>query len=441
MPFSNLMLSEKLQKTINELGYTEPTPIQQRAIPQLRKGNDVIATSQTGTGKTASFVLPMLENISEPKRAKQGDDRYRVDALILVSTRELALQIHNNIENYAKEFKHKSVPLYGGVKLGGQINQIRSGANIVVATTGRLLDHISNGTVNLSSVKMVIIDEADKLLEMGFIDDVRQIITKLPKRRVSAMFSATFPPTIIKLAKSLLNNPTSIEIDPDNIATKKVKQIVHYIDEEQKTPLLSFLIGSKNWKQVLVFVNTKHKANALVEHLNLDGLKSLAIHGDKTQGLRNKALRLFKEEKVRVLVATDVVARGIDIINLPHVINFELPLKNEDYIHRIGRTGRAKQNGEALSLVCAKEAEQLKEIEKLVGKTLPIMTTDEFTYDSSIKPKNKRVKKETKAKKGVDLKKAKELAERMMSRDKSSDKKRKTTKRDHYKSPKNKRHF
>ena len=440
MPFSNLMLSEKLQKTIKELGYTEPTPIQQRAIPQLRKGNDIIATSQTGTGKTASFVLPMLENISERKRAKQGDERYRVDALILVSTRELALQIHNNIENYAKEFTHKSVALYGGVKLGGQVNQIRAGANIIVATTGRLLDHISNGTVNLSSVKMVIIDEADKLLEMGFIDDVRQIISKLPKRRVSAMFSATFPPTIVKLAKSLLNNPTSIEIDPNNMAAKKVKQVVHYIDEEQKAPLLSFLIGSKNWKQVLVFVNTKHKANTLVEQLNLDGLKSSAIHGDKTQGARNKALQLFKEEQIRVLVATDVVARGIDIINLPHVINFELPLKNEDYIHRIGRTGRAKKDGEALSLVCAKEVEQLKELEKLVAKTLPSITTDGFTYDPSSKPSSKKVKKDDK-RKDTNLKKAKELAEKMMNRDKKSDKKRKTTKRDHYKSPKNKRHF
>ena len=278
----------------------------------------------------------------------------------------------------------------------------------MVSTTGRLLDHMSNGTVNLSSVKMVIIDEADKLLEMGFIDDVKQIIAKLPKRRQSAMFSATFPPTIVKLAKSLLNTPVSIEIDPNNMAAKKVKQLVHYVDEEQKVSLLSFLIGSKNWKQVLVFVNTKHKANTLVEHLNLDGLKSSAIHGDKTQGARNKALQLFKEEKIRVLVATDVVARGIDIINLPHVINFELPINNEDYIHRIGRTGRAKQNGEALSLVCAKEVEQLRELEKLVNKTLASVTTEGFTFDSSCKPSSKKIKKDGN-KKSENLKKAKEL--------------------------------
>jgi ATP-dependent RNA helicase RhlE len=254
------------------------------------------------------------------------------------------------------------------------------------------------------------------------------------------MFSATFPPTIVKLAKSFLNNPISIEIDPNNMTAKKVKQLVHYINEEQKAPLLSFLIGSKNWKQVLVFVNTKRKANTLVEHLNLDGLKSSAIHGDKTQGARNKALELFKEEKIRVLVATDVVARGIDIINLPHVINFELPINNEDYIHRIGRTGRAKQNGEALSLVCAKEIEQLRELEKLVNKTLASVTTEGFLFDSSYKPSSKKIKKEDN-RKSKNLKKAKELAEKMMGTDKKQSKKRKTTKRDHYKSPKNKRHF
>ena len=223
MSFENLMLSKKLQETLQALGYTEPTQIQQRAIPQLRKGNDIIAISQTGTGKTASFVLPILENIAEPKKPKQGEERYRVDALILTSTRELALQIHNSIENYAQAFTHKSVALYGGVKMGGQINQIRAGANIIVATPGRLLDHISNGTVSLSQVQMVIIDEADKLLEMGFRDELRQIIGKLPKRRQSGMFSATFPPNVIKLAKSLLNTPITIEVDPKKYRNKSCK--------------------------------------------------------------------------------------------------------------------------------------------------------------------------------------------------------------------------
>lgn len=440
MSFSNLMLSQKLQDTLTALGYTEPTQIQQRAIPQLRKGNDIIATSQTGTGKTASFVLPILENIPEPEALKQGEERYKVDALILVSTRELALQIHNNIENYAKAFTHKSVALYGGVKLGGQINQIRAGANIIVSTPGRLLDHISNGTVNLSTVKMVIIDEADKLLEMGFRDELREIIAKLPKRRQSAMFSATFPPNVIKLAKSLLNNPTVIEVDPSNVAAKEVKQVIHYVDQEQKAPLLSYLIGSQNWQQVLVFVNTKHQADRLVEHLNLDGLKSLAIHGDKSQGIRNKALQQFKEQQIRVLVATDVVARGIDIVNLPHVINFELPLKNEDYVHRIGRTGRAKQNGEALSLICAKEVEQFREIEKMINLTLPTITTEGFTYNPSAQVSSKKTDK-NKSDKNQTLKKAKEIAEKMMKNTKDepkrTNKKRKVTKR----SPQNKRHF
>jgi len=409
MSFDNLMLSEKLQNTLTSLGYNTPTPIQQQAIPILRQGKDLIATSQTGTGKTASFVLPMLENISETQEIKLGDQRYKIDALILVSTRELALQIHNNIEKYAKAFTHQSIALYGGVKLGGQVKQIRAGANIVVATTGRLLDHLRNGTVNLSAVQMVVIDEADKLLEMGFINDVRVIISQLPKKRQSSMFSATFPPAINNLGKSLLSKPISISIDPDNMATQKVNQMVHHINEEQKAPLLSFLIRSKSWKQVLVFVNTKHQANALVVQLIQDGLTASAIHGDKSQKARNHALQQFKEKKISVLVATDVVARGIDITNLPHVINFELPLKNEDYIHRIGRTGRAKHQGEAISLICKKEIEQLKEIEIMINKTLPAITTESFNYTDTPPP--------MKEKKGVDLKKAKALAQKMMKKD------------------------
>ena len=430
------MLSEKLQNTLISLGYNTPTPIQQQAIPILRKGKDLIATSQTGTGKTASFVLPMLENITERQEVKLGDERYKIDALILVSTRELALQIHNNIEKYAKAFTHQSIALYGGVKLGGQVKQIRAGANIVVATTGRLLDHLKNGTVNLSAVQMVVIDEADRLLEMGFINDVRVIVSQLPKKRQSSMFSATFPPTIKNLAKSLLNNPVSITIDPDNMATKKVHQMVHYINEEQKAPLLSFLISSKSWEQVLVFVNTKHQANILVVQLIQNGLTALAIHGDKTQNTRNQALQSFKEEKVSVLVATDVVARGIDITNLPHVVNFELPLKNEEYIHRIGRTGRAKHQGEAISLICKKEIEQLKEIEVMINQTLPIITTEGFNYTST-PPQSEKKSQEEKKKKGVDLKKAKALAQKMMNKDEKGQNRGKIPK----KSKGNQRHF
>jgi ATP-dependent RNA helicase RhlE len=429
MSFTTLSLSTKLQDTIKKLGYTEPTLIQQQAIPILRKGRDILATSQTGTGKTASFVLPMLENLSERTDIRVGDDRYKIDALILAPTRELVVQIHNSIESYSTEFTHKSVALYGGLRLGSQIKQIRAGANIVVSTTGRLIDHLKNKTVDLSIVQMVVIDEADKLLEMGFINDIRFISSKLPKKRQSAMFSATFPTAVMKLAKTLLNNPKIIEIK-GSISAKEIKQLVHYINEEQKIPLLISLLKQKDAKGVLVFVNTKRQANILVEKLELDSIKSVAIHGDKTQGMRNQALQKFKDGDIHVLIATDVVARGIDIKNLPLVINFELPIKNEDYIHRIGRTGRAKENGEAISLICAKEVEQFKELENLLGISLPIISTNEFTYTPIIQLSSKKIKK-IDAKKSEKLKKAKELAQKMMNLDK----------KDHHKSPRNKRHF
>ena len=429
MSFTTLSLSTKLQDTIKKLGYTEPTLIQQQAIPILRKGRDILATSQTGTGKTASFVLPMLENLSERTDIRVGDDRYKIDALILAPTRELVVQIHNSIESYSTEFTHKSVALYGGLRLGSQIKQIRAGANIVVSTTGRLIDHLKNKTVDLSIVQMVVIDEADKLLEMGFINDIRFISSKLPKKRQSAMFSATFPTAVMKLAKTLLNNPKIIEIK-GSISAKEIKQLVHYINEEQKIPLLISLSKQKDAKGVLVFVNTKRQANILVEKLELDSIKSVAIHGDKTQGMRNQALQEFKDGDIHVLIATDVVARGIDIKNLPLVINFELPIKNEDYIHRIGRTGRAKENGEAISLICAKEVEQFKELENLLGISLPIISTNEFTYTPIVQLSSKKIKK-IDAKKSEKLKKAKELAQKMMNLDK----------KDHHKSPRNKRHF
>jgi ATP-dependent RNA helicase RhlE len=429
MSFTTLSLSTKLQDTIKKLGYTEPTLIQQQAIPILRKGRDILATSQTGTGKTASFVLPMLENLSERTEIRVGDDRYKIDALILAPTRELVVQIHNSIESYSTEFTHKSVALYGGLKLGSQIKQIRAGANIVVSTTGRLIDHLKNKTVDLSIVQMVVIDEADKLLEMGFINDIRFISSKLPKKRQSAMFSATFPTAVMKLAKTLLNNPKIIEIK-GSISAKEIKQLVHYINEEQKIPLLISLLKQKDAKGVLVFVNTKRQANILVEKLELDSIKSVAIHGDKTQGMRNQALQKFKDGDIHVLIATDVVARGIDIKNLPLVINFELPIKNEDYIHRIGRTGRAKENGEAISLICAKEVEQFNELENLLGISLPIISTNEFTYTPIVQLSSKKIKK-IDAKKSEKLKKAKELAQKMMNLDK----------KDHHKSPRNKRHF
>jgi len=439
MPFTNQSLSTKLQETIKNLGYIEPTPIQQKAIPILREGKDILATSQTGTGKTASFVLPMLENLPERREKRVGDDRYKIDALILAPTRELVVQIHNSIESYSTGFTHKSVALYGGLKLGSQIKQIRAGANIAVATTGRLIDHLKNKTVNLAEVQMVVIDEADKLLEMGFIDDIRFIVSNLPKKRQTAMFSATFPTAVMRLAKSLLNNPEIIEID-GNISAKEIKQYVHYIDEEQKVPLLVSLLKQKDAKGVLIFVNTKRQANLLVEKLELDSIKSVAIHGDKTQSMRNQALQEFKNGDIQVLIATDVVARGIDIKNLPLVINFELPIKNEDYIHRIGRTGRAKENGEAISLVCAKEVEQFKELENLLGITLPTVSTDGFKFNPNIKLSSKKIKK-IDNKNSQKLKKAKELAEKMMNLDKKGKNSIKSKKKNYAKSPRNKRHF
>lgn len=450
MSFKTLQLSQKLLATLNKLGYNEPSEIQEKAIPLLLQGHDVLATSQTGTGKTAAFVLPMLENLKESDEIKKGDERYKIKALILAPTRELVLQIHHKIESYGEAFTHKSVALYGGIKLGSQTTQIRAGANIAVATTGRLIDHIKNRTINLSEVEMVVLDEADKMLEMGFIKDIQFILSQLPintlqldgtlKRRQSLMFSATFPKNITSLAKSFLKNPITVEVDKANLSTQQVKQLIHYVNSEAKMPLLSTLISTNNWNQVLVFTNTKLQADKIVNYLNEKTLLAQAIHGDKTQGMRIEALNAFKEKNIRVLVATDVAARGIDIINLPHVINFELPTKNENYIHRIGRTGRANQKGEALSLIGEEELTQLKEIEKLINKTLPTISTEGFNYSPHRKISQKKNQNENK-KKNLNLKKAKKLAEKMMRKENMGNKNAKKKEKPSKRSPSNKRHF
>ncbi len=431
MSFSNLMLSQKLQNTIKALGYTKPTPIQQQAIPVLRDGRDILAISQTGTGKTASFVLPMLENLVQRKEKRVGDNRYKIDALILAPTRELVIQIHKSIERYSVEFTHKSVALYGGVRLGSQIKDIRAGANIAVATPARLLEHLKNRTINLSIVQIVVIDEADRLLEMGFIDDIKAIVSKLPLKRQSAMFSATFPKDIMSLAKSLLKNPITIKIDGD-ISAKEIKQSVYYINAEKKSQFLISLLKEKKLKQILIFVNTKRVADILVEKLRLDGIKAKAIHGDKSQNIRNQTLLEFKNSDIDVLIATDIVARGINIKSLPLVINFELPIKSEEYIHRIGRTGRAKESGEAISLVSYNELEQFYELEKLLNITIPTIKIDNFKLN--IKQKNKK-KIDNKSEK---LKKAKEIAQKIMLK---SDKNRKNEKKSYNKSLKKGKYF
>ncbi len=440
MSFKKLNLSLKLLTTLEKLAYETPTEIQEKAIPLLLKKKDLLATSQTGTGKTAAFVLPLLENLKESDDVKTGDTRYKIQALILAPTRELVIQIDHKIAEYAENFSHTSVALYGGIKLGSQVSAIRAGANIAVGTTGRVLDHIKNGSLNLSEVEMIVLDEADKMLEMGFINEIREIIAQVPKQRQAVMFSATFPKPIISLAKSFLNNPITIEIDKENLSTKQVHQVVHYVNEEEKMPLICEIIAKNNWQQVLVFVNTKVQADKIVDNLKATNIKARAIHGDKSQGMRMEALKSFKANKISVLVATDVAARGIDIINLPHVINFELPLNNEDYIHRVGRTGRAGQEGMALSLICEKEKVQLKEIEELINKKLEMFEAEGFSSNRDKIPTNRKAKKELK-KKGVNLKKAKELAEKMMKKEGMGNEISRKKKKPGGEKPTNKRHF
>ncbi len=433
MSFKELNLSSKLLKTLEKLNYINPTEIQKKAIPLIFQKRDILATSQTGTGKTATFVLPMLENIEEESKKRVGEERYKIKALILAPTRELVIQIQEKIEMYGENFTHKSVALYGGVKLGSQVSAIRTGANIAVGTTARVLDHIKNKTLNLSELEMIVLDEADKMLEMGFIDDIRAIMSQLPSQRHSLMFSATFAKPIMSLAKSFLRNPITIEIERENLSTKQVKQLVNYVNEEEKMPLLSHLIKNSNYSQILIFTNTKLQANKIVEHLKNQDITAKAIHGDKTQSMRREALNAFKEKRLRVLVATDVAGRGVDIVNLPYVINFELPLKSEEYIHRVGRTGRAGKEGEALSLVCEKELPQLEEIERLINKKLEAMETEGFKFTPHITLSNRKEKKE----KVVNLKLAKELAKKMMKNENLSKKKRKTVSQ----KPSDKRHF
>jgi ATP-dependent RNA helicase RhlE len=440
LSFKTLNLSPKLIKTLEKLNYSEATEIQEKSIPLLLKKKDVLATSQTGTGKTAAFVLPMLENLKESSEVKTGDARYKIQALILAPTRELVIQIEHKIGEYGENFSHSSVALYGGIKLGSQVSVIRSGANIAVGTTSRVLDHVKNGSLNLSEVEMIVLDEADKMLEMGFIKEIREIIAQIPKERHSVMFSATFPKSIMSLAKSFLNNPITVEIDKENLSTKQVNQVVNYVNEEEKMPLICEIISKNNWQQVLIFTNTKVQADKIVDNLKITNIKARAIHGDKSQGMRMSALKDFKAKKISVLVATDVAGRGIDIINLPHVINFELPLNNEDYIHRIGRTGRAGQDGMALSLVCEKEKIQLKEIEELINKKLETFETEGFSLTSEKTVTNRKVKKELK-KNGVNLKKAKELAEKMMGKKGMSNTETANKKKPGGQKPTKKRHF
>ncbi len=366
MSFASLGLSEPILRAIDESGYSKPTPIQRKAIPAILDGKDLMAAAQTGTGKTAGFILPLLQRLSEGPKVKAN----QVRVLVLTPTRELAVQVAQNVTSYSKHLPLKSCVVYGGGKINPQMMKLRGGIDLLVATPGRLLDLASQNAVKFTQLETLVLDEADRMLDMGFSDEIGKIMTLLPKRRQSLLFSATFSEEIRKLTRSLLSKPLQIDISPRNSTAKMVKQWIYEVDKSKKPALLSHLIRNQNWSQVLVFTKTKKGADALVRQLKIDNLSAVAIHGDKSQGLRTRALKDFKTNRTRTLVATDIAARGLDINELPHVINFDLPKIAEDYIHRIGRTGRAGFQGEAISLVSADEAKLLAAIESLIKQTL-----------------------------------------------------------------------
>lgn len=366
MSFKSLGLTAAFVKAVEEKGYTTPSPIQQKAIPHILQGKDVLASAQTGTGKTASFTLPVLQYLTETKHPKFGPLR----ALVLTPTRELAAQVYENIKEYSKYTDVKSGVVFGGVNIVTQKSMLRNGADILVATPGRLLDLHDQNAVSFKRIDVLILDEADRMLDMGFARDLNKLISFMPVKRQNLMFSATFSPEIRKLAEGILKNPVSVAAEPQNSTAVKVTHKVYKIDKNKKADFMIQLIKDNDWTQVLVFTRTKHGANKLTEKLIKSNISAAAIHGNKSQGARTKALKNFKENSIKVLVATDIAARGLDIPLLPHVINFELPNVPEDYVHRIGRTGRAGAAGEAISLVCSEETEFQNEIEKLLNEKL-----------------------------------------------------------------------
>jgi len=382
MSFDSLGLLAELLRAVSEKGYSEPTPIQRQTIPLILKGHDVMGGAQTGTGKTAGFTLPLLQLLS---KQMLGEGHRYVRALILTPTRELAAQIGESVEIYGKYLPLESTVIFGGVNIKPQISKLRRGVDILVATPGRLLDHAGQKTVDLSKVDILVLDEADRMLDMGFIHDIRKILALLPNKRQNLLFSATFSNDIKRLADKMLNSPVLIEVARRNSVSEGVGQVVHPVDRERKRELLSHLISSQNWGQVLVFTRTKHGANRLAQQLEKDGISAAAIHGNKSQSARTRALSDFKDGTGRVLVATDIAARGLDIEQLPHVVNFDLPNVPEDYVHRIGRTGRAGHEGEALSLVCVDEHKLLRDIEYLIKRELPNVVVPGYEPDPLIK--------------------------------------------------------
>ncbi|MEW9212403.1 ATP-dependent RNA helicase RhlE [Klebsiella quasipneumoniae] len=384
MSFDSLGLNPDILRAVAEQGYVEPTPIQQQAIPAVLQGRDLMASAQTGTGKTAGFTLPLLQRLIQNEPHAKG--RRPVRALILTPTRELAAQVGENVRDYSKYLNIRSLVVFGGVSINPQMMKLRGGVDILVATPGRLLDLEHQNAVSLDKVEILVLDEADRMLDMGFIHDIRRVLAKLPPRRQNLLFSATFSDEIKGLAEKLLHNPLEVEVARRNTASEQITQHVHFVDKNRKRELLSQLIGEGNWQQVLVFTRTKHGANHLAEQLNKDGIRSAAIHGNKSQGARTRALADFKSGGIRVLVATDIAARGLDIEELPHVVNYELPNVPEDYVHRIGRTGRAAATGEALSLVCVDEHKLLRDIERLLKKRFRASRLPAMSRTRRLKP-------------------------------------------------------
>lgn len=374
MSFSSLGLSPPILEAVAEAGYSTPTPIQVQAIPAVLDGKDVMGAAQTGTGKTAGFILPILEILSKGERARSN----QVRALVLTPTRELAAQVEASAVTYGKHLPLRSAVVFGGVKINPQMMKLRKGVDVLVATPGRLLDLYNQNAVKFKQLEVLVLDEADRMLDMGFIHDIRKILALLPRRRQNLMFSATFSNDIRNLAKGLVHNPIEISVSPRNTTVDSVEQQICPVDKAKKSALLTHLIEEKQWPQVLVFSRTKHGANRLTRHLESSGINAVAIHGNKSQAARTKALANFKSGSIRVLVATDIAARGLDINQLPLVVNFDLPNVPEDYIHRIGRTGRAGASGQAISLVCADEIKQLTDIEKLLNRQLDRKLVDGF---------------------------------------------------------------
>lgn len=391
MNFEDLKLHDAILKAVKEQGYNTPSPIQEKAIPLVMGGHDVMAAAQTGTGKTAGFTLPLLHRLSQGQKAGANQTR----ALILTPTRELAAQVFDNVQQYSKHLPLRANVVFGGVKINPQMQKLRRGTDILIATPGRLLDLHQQNAIRFNQLEILVLDEADRMLDMGFIHDIKKLHKLLPQKRQTLMFSATFSDDIRALAQQFLHQPKEVSVTPSNSTAKTVTQFIYPVDKDKKAALLKHLIKDNDWTQVLVFTRTKHGANNLTKKLNAANITAAAIHGNKSQGARTTALANFKSNEIAVLVATDIAARGIDIDQLPHVINFELPNVPEDYVHRIGRTGRAGAEGEAISLVCAEEVGYLKDIEKLIGQTIKRLEAEGY---QPMSPLPDKPPKQTKAK-------------------------------------------